>query len=256
MGIFEMSKITELIKYGYNNDKGYIKYYTYLTIGWALLILWALLDSFGESGDGFAIELFSSIIAYLLFVGPALIPLYYWNSNEQKISKKGIGYEEPEVSNKIEERGTSPEKDKYYYLWVNRGKKSILFVRISSFLLGPIGWYFIGRFQKGFVINFAVNIVLASLNNEGLYGLGSIVLLAIFSIYGAGIASDYKKIHQGMVAPGGGPVIEKVVVESKEKTTVVRKCPYCNGRLSELNYFKLKSGNDTTCEYCGEMISA
>ncbi len=44
--------------------------------------------------------------------------------------------------------------------------------------------------------------------------------------------------------------------ESWRKSGPMKSCPYCSGKISELNFYKLKSGNDVTCEYCGEIISS
>lgn len=53
--------------------------------------------------------------------------------------------------------------------------------------------------------------------------------------------------------------IENVVRESKETTAEEAKsfgtCPKCDGKLSELSYYKLKSGESTECEFCGERLS-
>lgn len=48
---------------------------------------------------------------------------------------------------------------------------------------------------------------------------------------------------------------EKIEKEPPKKSGPMKSCPYCKGKLSELNFYKLKSGNDITCEYCGEIIS-
>ncbi len=153
--------------------------------------------------------------------------------------------------------GLSPEEDKYYYLWVNRGKKSSRFVWIISFLFQPFGWYYIGRFKKGLLISILLSISLHLIDsNQGAtYYFLSLIFTGIYATYGSQFASNYIKIQQKKTSLGREPVIERVVVEPKEKKGLMRKCPYCNGKLSELNFFKLKSGNDTPCEYCGEIIS-
>lgn len=52
------------------------------------------------------------------------------------------------------------------------------------------------------------------------------------------------------------PKPEKKIEKEPPKTSgPMRSCPYCKGKLSELNFYKLKSGNDVSCEYCGEIIS-
>jgi hypothetical protein len=33
-----------------------------------------------------------------------------------------------------------------------------------------------------------------------------------------------------------------------------KKCPSCGENISEINYYKLKSGNDAVCESCGNVI--
>lgn len=49
---------------------------------------------------------------------------------------------------------------------------------------------------------------------------------------------------------------KKIEKEPSKKSGPMRSCPYCKGKLSELNFYKLKSGNDVTCEYCSEIISS
>jgi hypothetical protein len=49
---------------------------------------------------------------------------------------------------------------------------------------------------------------------------------------------------------------KKIEKEPAKKSGPMKNCPYCKGKLSELNFYKLKSGNDVTCEYCGEIISS
>lgn len=48
---------------------------------------------------------------------------------------------------------------------------------------------------------------------------------------------------------------EKILVSDKTKEDT-RKCPNCGGTLTEANFYKLKSGNDTKCEYCNVIISS
>ncbi len=49
-----------------------------------------------------------------------------------------------------------------------------------------------------------------------------------------------------------------VVLDVKKhgKVVVEKKCPNCGGDLGELNFYKLKSGNDVTCDYCDVIISS
>lgn len=35
-----------------------------------------------------------------------------------------------------------------------------------------------------------------------------------------------------------------------------KKCPSCGENISEINFYKLKSGNDAVCESCGNMIES
>lgn len=58
--------------------------------------------------------------------------------------------------------------------------------------------------------------------------------------------------------PKEKPAPKKPPVEHEppKKSGPVKNCPCCKGKLSELNFYKLKSGNDVTCEYCGEIISS
>ncbi len=57
-------------------------------------------------------------------------------------------------------------------------------------------------------------------------------------------------------APPAPELKEEIKKEPPKISGPMKNCPYCKGKLSELNYFKLKSGNDVTCEYCGEIISS
>ncbi len=49
-----------------------------------------------------------------------------------------------------------------------------------------------------------------------------------------------------------------VVLDVKKhgKVVVEKKCPNCGGTLTELNFFKLKAGNDAKCDYCNVIISS
>lgn len=53
--------------------------------------------------------------------------------------------------------------------------------------------------------------------------------------------------------------IENVVKEStetaKDKAKSYGTCPRCDGKLSELIYYKVKAGESAECEFCGERIS-
>jgi len=40
------------------------------------------------------------------------------------------------------------------------------------------------------------------------------------------------------------------------KNKDARKCPNCGAELSELNFYKLKAGDNTKCEYCNVIISS
>ena len=79
-------------------------------------------------------------------------------------------------------------------------------------------------------------------------GILSIILLAII----LEVAFRGKKKTAEKPKPSS-----KVIPEPKipSKVAVEQKCPYCGGELSELSFYKLKSGNDVKCEYCGAMIS-
>ncbi len=67
---------------------------------------------------------------------------------------------------------------------------------------------------------------------------------------GSGKAKPTKKVE---VMPE--PPEEEAKKEPRRKSGPMKSCPYCSGKISELNFYKLKSGNDVTCEYCGEIIS-
>ncbi len=49
-----------------------------------------------------------------------------------------------------------------------------------------------------------------------------------------------------------------VVKESQpsKKGKGIQDCPNCGGALSELNYYKLKSGTDVKCEFCNKFIQS
>lgn len=49
----------------------------------------------------------------------------------------------------------------------------------------------------------------------------------------------------------------KVIAEQKtlSKVATTQKCPNCGGDITELDFYKLKAGNDVKCEYCGTIIS-
>ena len=65
-----------------------------------------------------------------------------------------------------------------------------------------------------------------------------------------------EKVEEKPEPPAPDPKPEKKIEKEPPKTSgPMKRCPYCKGKLSELNFYKLKSGNDVTCEYCGEIIS-
>ncbi|MFQ5975707.1 MAG: hypothetical protein ACE5J5_05285 [Candidatus Hydrothermarchaeales archaeon] len=44
------------------------------------------------------------------------------------------------------------------------------------------------------------------------------------------------------------------IPNSDEPKRITRKCPNCGAKLTDLNFYKLKSGTDTRCDYCDEII--
>lgn len=62
-------------------------------------------------------------------------------------------------------------------------------------------------------------------------------------------SDDYRKVQDVSLAP---PIESKT---TKAKDSRIKSCPKCGGDLSELTYYKLKSGDDAKCEYCGTIIS-
>ncbi len=56
--------------------------------------------------------------------------------------------------------------------------------------------------------------------------------------------------------PPQKPTPPKESTKPPEKTEDTRKCPNCGAELSELNFYKLKAGDNTKCEYCNVIISS
>lgn len=50
------------------------------------------------------------------------------------------------------------------------------------------------------------------------------------------------------------PVVKEV--KNHHKKIHARKCPNCGAKLTELSYYKLKSGESSVCDYCNEIISS
>lgn len=106
-------------------------------------------------------------------------------------------------------------------------------------------------------LSFCGLILIAILGDESTSGAETVVfligaLLISGTIHLIGPRGKQKSVEEQPT------VIDKEIPKEepkpKEKPVVKKKCPYCDGKLSELNYFKLKAGNDVPCEYCGEMI--
>lgn len=62
--------------------------------------------------------------------------------------------------------------------------------------------------------------------------------------------------------PKPEPKPEKIVEEIKptikpdppKERNVYRNCPSCGGKISKLNFYKLKAGESAECDFCGDMI--
>ncbi|MEE8401562.1 MAG: hypothetical protein V3R86_05370 [Candidatus Hydrothermarchaeaceae archaeon] len=47
------------------------------------------------------------------------------------------------------------------------------------------------------------------------------------------------------------------VIEAPQKPRkTLKQCPSCGGKFSEINFYKLKAGNDVECDFCGEIIES
>ncbi len=47
-------------------------------------------------------------------------------------------------------------------------------------------------------------------------------------------------------------------LESKrpDRKKTLNKCPYCGGKISQTDFYKLQLGDYIVCEYCGELIES
>jgi len=102
--------------------------------------------------------------------------------------------------------------------------------------------------------------------------IGAAIFNVVFVIVGLTAGSFISSLMKGSVEDVSSSSAKKEVIEIKKekkpepkievqkearkKPDPSTKCPFCGGKLSELNYYKFRSGNDVTCEYCGEIISA
>jgi len=69
---------------------------------------------------------------------------------------------------------------------------------------------------------------------------------------------DWVRVINNTVSkrPQKPPVVEAPPEVPSKPLKTPKKCPSCGGNFSAVNFYKLKAGNDVTCEYCEELIES